>query len=186
MSCGIGYWLSRTPIYDSSHEHDKTNVVHHHLHTHGDGSDHGHWHFGFPNITHAHAHHHGHLHHDQEMPQNLDQLVELGHLHLQDGIFVYWAKCNVEHSADNSIKLSIGFVAGVGQQVSPVSPDQRKVVAQLFRGNEQLDEIHLVWNKGAYRAEWPSKIKITGEETIEISRVSFGDFECLVKTPLVN
>ena len=174
------------PIYDSSHDHDKTNVVHHHVHTHGDGVDHGHWHFGFPNITHAHAHHHGHLHHDQELPSNHDQMVELGHLHLDDGVFVYWAKCEANYSTNEPVELSIHFVAGVGNQVTPVTPDEREVVARLVRGTEQLDEIQLEWKDGAYRAILPRSIKITGEETIEISRVSFGEFECRVKMPLVD
>jgi hypothetical protein len=164
---GTAYLCSRIPIYNDSHTHDDA-FTHSHVHTHGEGINHGHWHFGFTSLSHSHSHHHGHLHDSQELPDNHDSMIELGHVHRTDGMYVYWATCQ-----RNEHKLSLRFFGGIGKQVSVIRPDNMWIRGHLYRNNEILAEIEFVQSNGMLDGDIPETVAVDSLILLSVTKIKF-------------
>lgn len=164
---GTAYLCSRIPIYNESHTHDDA-FTHNHMHTHGEGINHGHWHFGFTSLSHSHSHRHGHLHEGQELPDNHDSMIELGHVHRADGIYVYWATCQRYDR-----KLCLKFFGGIGKQVSAIQPDNMRIRGYLYRNKEILAEIEFVQVNDMLDGDIPGTVAIDSLLLLSVEKIKF-------------
>ena len=160
-------WLSRVPIYYSSHEHPEQSG-HIHVHHHSDDDDHGHWHFGFSNITHSHEHYHNHVHRLVELPDNYRKLTEVGHLHRGENIFVYWAEFTLVDRPKSDTRLLMHLFGGTGKKLNSIGSVESVSSAKIFNDDNAHCDLEFTWNGEAFEATIPSKFEFTDTSRISI------------------
>ena len=160
-------WLSRVPIYYSSHEHPEQSG-HVHEHRHSDDDNHGHWHFGFSNITHSHEHYHNHVHRLVELPDNHHKLTEVGHLHRGENIFVYWAEFTLVDRPISDTRLLMHLFGGTGKKLSSIRADDSVLSAKIFNDDNAHCDLEFTGNGETFEATIPSRFELTDTSRISI------------------
>ncbi len=147
--------------------------THEHFHVHGQGVDHGHKHPGSSgDLSHSHPHQHDRHHHGEtELPEDQQDLTEIGHSHAaSSGTTHFWAKL-----VKDDDKFVLSFFASQESSFKATVPTAGSLNAQILNGNDLDGEAKFEKSGDNFVAKLPAEFLVLPTHVFRFDNLEFGD-----------